>query len=68
MAMARNRLVVGLAKALLFVECQLESGTMNAANVAQKMNRLLFALQYQDLGGHVLGNEKLLESGAIAIR
>lgn len=67
-AMARNRLVVGLSKAVLVVECGLKSGTMNAAHVAQQMNRPLFVLQYQDGGEHVLGNEELLKSGAIAVR
>jgi DNA processing protein len=67
-AMARNRLVIGLSKAVLVVECQLKSGTMNAAQTAQKMNKPLFVLQYQDSGDHLLGNEKLLESGAIAVR
>jgi DNA processing protein len=67
-AMARNRLVVGLSKAVLVVECGLESGTMNAAHVAQQMNRPLFVLQYQEVGEHVLGNEELLKSGAIAVR
>jgi DNA processing protein len=67
-AMARNRLVVGLSKAVLVVECGLKSGTMNAAHVAQQMNRPLFVLKYQNIGEHVLGNEKLLESGAIDIQ
>jgi len=67
-AMARNRLVVGLSKAVLVVECGLKSGTMNAAHVAQQMNRPLFVLQYQEVGEHVLGNEQLLKSGAIAVR
>ena len=67
-AMARNRLVVGLSMAVLVVECGLKSGTMNTANVARKMNRPLFVLQYQEVGEHVLGNEQLLKSGAIAIQ
>jgi DNA processing protein len=67
-AMARNRLVIGLSKAVLIVECGLKSGTMNAAKVAQQMNKPLFVLRYQDVGEHVLGNEELLKSGAIAIR
>jgi len=67
-AMARNRLVVGLSKAVLVVECGLKSGTMNTATVARKMNKPLFVLQYQQSGEHVLGNEQLLKSGAIAIQ
>lgn len=67
-AMARNRLVVGLSKAVLVVECGIKSGTMNAAHVAQRMNRPLFVLQYQEVGEHVLGNKELLKSGAIAIQ
>lgn len=66
-AMARNRLVVGLSKAVLVIECGLKSGTMNAAHVAQQMKRPLFVLQFQNVREHVLGNEELLKSGAIAI-
>jgi len=67
-AMARNRLVVGLSKAVLVVECGLKSGTMNTANVARKMNKPLFVLRYQETGEHVLGNEQLLKSGAVAVQ
>jgi len=67
-AMARNRLVVGLSRAVLVVECAVKSGTMNTAHVARKMNKPLFVLQYQEAGEHVMGNQQLLKSGAIAIR
>lgn len=67
-AMARNRLVVGLSKAVLVIECKLKSGTMNAALLAKQMNKPLFVLQYQEKGEHLLGNQALLEAGAIPIR
>lgn len=66
-AMARNRLVVGLARAVLVVECKLESGTMNAAEVAQEMNKKLFVLKYQQVTEASRGNEALLQAGATAI-
>jgi DNA processing protein len=34
-ALARNRLVVGLSKAVLVAKCGIKSGTMNAAHIAQ---------------------------------
>lgn len=67
-AMARNRLVVGLAQAVLVVECKLESGTMNTARVTQQRNKPLFVLKYNAIGEHILGNEALLKKGAIMIR
>ncbi len=67
-AMARNRLVVGLAQGVLVVECKLESGTMNTARVTQQMNKPLFVLKYNEVGEHILGNEALLKQGAIMIK
>jgi DNA processing protein len=66
-AMARNRIVVGLSQAVLIVECKIKSGTMNTARVAKEMDKPLFVLKYSEAGEHVLGNEELLESGAIPI-
>ena len=47
----RNRIVVGLAKAVLVVEGALSSGTMVTASLAQKYGRKLFAV-----GGHIDSN------------
>lgn len=64
-AMARNRIVVGLSKAILVVECGEKSGTMNTAKVARAMNKPLFVLDYKEHPPP--GNRKLLREGAIPI-
>ena len=63
-AMARNRIVVGLSKAVVVVECGLKSGTMHTANTAQKTGKPLFVLQYSKNQEGALGNRALLEKGA----
>ncbi|MCD6335739.1 MAG: DNA-processing protein DprA [Candidatus Latescibacteria bacterium] len=63
-AMARNRIVVGLSKAVVVVECGLKSGTMHTANTAQKTAKPLFVLQYAKDHDGASGNRALLEKGA----
>ena len=63
-AMARNRIVVGLSKAVVVVECGLKSGTMHTAGTAQKTGKPLFVLQYSKDQNGALGNRALLEKGA----
>jgi DNA processing protein len=67
-AMARNRIVVALSKAVLVVECRPQSGTMNTVQVAREMKRKLFVLNYQSPDEFVGGNKLLIESGAIPIQ
>jgi DNA processing protein len=67
-AMARNRLVVGLAKVILVVECGVKSGTMDTAQRAQKAGKPLFVIEFQEPGEHAAGNLELIRQGAIPIR
>jgi len=63
-AMARNRIVVGLSRAVVVVECGLKSGTMHTAGTARKMGKPLFVLQYSEGHDGTSGNRALLEQGA----
>jgi DNA processing protein len=67
-AMARNRLVVGLAKAVLVVECSVKSGTMDTAKRAQAANKPLFVIAFQEPSESAAGNVELFKQGAIPIR
>jgi DNA processing protein len=67
-AMARNRLVVGLAKAVLVVECGVKSGTMDTAKRAQAANKPLFVIAFQEPNESAAGNVELIKQGAIPIR
>jgi DNA processing protein len=67
-AMARNRLVVGLAKAVLVVECGVKSGTMDTAERARKAGKPLFVIEFQEPGEQAAGNVELIRQGAIPIR
>ncbi|MDZ7289434.1 MAG: DNA-processing protein DprA [candidate division KSB1 bacterium] len=67
-AMARNRLVVGLAKAVLVIECGIKSGTMDTAKRTQTAGKPLFVIEFQEAGEQASGNVELLRQGAIPIR
>ncbi len=67
-AMARNRLVVGLAKAVLVVECGVKSGTMDTAERTLKAGKPLFVVAFQEPSEHAAGNVALLKQGAVPVR
>lgn len=67
-AMARNRIVVGLAKAILVVECTAASGTMDTARRARKAGKPLFVVEYRSQQATNAGNQTLLQQGATPIR
>lgn len=67
-AMARNRLVVGLAQAVLVVECGVNSGTMDTAARTRKAGKPLFVVAFQEPSEHAAGNVALLQQGAIPVR
>ena len=66
--MARNRLVVGLAKAVLVIECGIKSGTMDTAERTQKAGKPLFVIEFQEPNEQTAGNVDLIRQGAIPIR
>lgn len=67
-AMARNRLVVGLAQAVLVVECGVKSGTMDTAERTLKAGKPLFVVAFQEPSEHAAGNVALLKQGAVPVR
>jgi len=48
-AMARNRLVVGLAQVVLMIECGAKSGTMDTAKRTQAAGKPLFVIEFRSL-------------------
>ncbi|MDZ7266483.1 MAG: DNA-protecting protein DprA [candidate division KSB1 bacterium] len=67
-AMARNRLIVGLARAVLVVECGVKSGTMDTAERTRKAGKPLFVVAFQKPDEYAAGNVALLEQGAVPVR
>lgn len=57
----RNRILAGLAKALLVVECGRTSGTMHAVRFAERCHRPVYALASHSLPSRA-GNQLLLSS------
>ena len=67
-AMARNRIVCGLASAVVVVEARETGGTMQAARTAVDMPRPLFVAKFRDFDIHSAGNATLLATGAHALK
>lgn len=63
-AMARNNVIIGLSLALLVVEAGDRGGSLAAGTKALRMNRLVFALQFES---NPSGNAELIRHGAIAV-
>lgn len=61
--MARNRLISGLAKAVIVVQAGIHSGSMEAARRARQQQRAVIALDYPDYEG----NQALLRMDAIPL-
>jgi DNA processing protein len=66
-AMSRNRVIVGLGKALVVVEAGETGGTLDAGRQAIKSGKAVLALEFSE-GATPPGNRILHELGAIAIR
>ncbi|MEM6603553.1 MAG: DNA-processing protein DprA [Pseudomonadota bacterium] len=60
----RNRIISGLAKAVVIVEGGLRSGSLSTAYYALNQNRELFAVPGSPLDPRAAGPNKLLKSGA----
>ncbi|MGH3771532.1 MAG: DNA-processing protein DprA [Pseudonocardiaceae bacterium] len=63
-AMARNSVIIGLSRALVVIEAGERGGTLSAGQRALELGRRVIALQSSDMSP---GNDRLLESGAIAV-
>lgn len=60
----RNRIVVGIAKAVLIIEAEEKSGTMISADIALKENKPLFAVPGSIFSSTSRGANALIKNGA----
>lgn len=63
-AMDRNKIIVGLSKALIVLEAGMRSGTLDAGISALKYEKPLFTALYRDMYEFREGNEYFLKRGA----
>lgn len=63
----RNRLMAGLARATLLIECTEKSGTLITARLALDYNRDLLVVPGSIFGESSTGSNKLLRQGAVPI-
>jgi len=63
-AMGRNRIVCGLASAIVIVESQESGGTVHAAKKAFELGRPVFVIQFDEYDERSAGNPQLLRLGA----
>ena len=66
--LARNRLVAAQARAVLVIEAQLHSSTLNTVSHAQKLGRPIFTQVFDDISERISGNEMLQKEGAGLVR
>jgi DNA processing protein len=67
-AMDRNKVIVGLSRAVIVLEARDKGGTLNAGYCALQMRKPLFVAMYEDMNGERVGNQMLLEQGAVPLR
>ena len=66
-AVARNRIIAGLARAVFVIETRVRGGTMHTVKAAEGMGRRLLALKYENAPASARGNAVLLGRGATAV-
>lgn len=64
----RNRLIAGLARALVVVRAAAGSGTLHTARAARALGREIFVVPAPELGAAAAGGEELLAAGATPVR
>ena len=67
-AMERNKVIIGLSKAIVVVEAGEKGGTMNAGEETLKRKIPLYVAEYDDMPDDALGNKKLLQSGGKVLK
>ena len=68
-AMERNKVIIGLSKAIVVVEAGEKGGTMDAGEKTLKLQIPLYVAEYDDMPDDALGNKKLLiRPGATALQ
>jgi len=66
-ALARNRLIAALGRALIVVETTADGGAMNTVQWARELGRPVFAVAYQNPPEQARGNALCLARGAVAL-
>jgi len=67
-AVARDRIIAALGRALFVVETRRRGGTMHTVKAASQLGRPLFALKYRQPPESAAGNSVVIARGATAIR
>ena len=66
-AVARNRIIAALSRALFVIETRTRGGTMHTVKAAEQLRRPIFALRYQEAPENARGNSILLARNATEI-
>lgn len=66
-AVARNRIIAALGRALLVVETRTRGGTLHTVRASQDLRRPVFALKYRQPPDSARGNSVLIARGATAM-
>lgn len=66
-ALSRNRLIAGLSDVVFVVETDVGGGAAHTSSHAKNLGRMTFALKYRRPPASAMGNETILNQGAIPI-
>jgi DNA processing protein len=66
-AVARDRIIAALGRALLVIETRPRGGTLHAVRAAEQLRRPVFALQYRTPPESARGNSILIARGAVPV-
>jgi DNA processing protein len=66
-AMARNKIILGLSKAMIVIEAGEKGGTLDAGRSTLDANLPLFVVQYEQVVPEAAGNQILLSLGGISL-
>lgn len=67
-AMARNKMIAVLSKAMIVIEAGENGGTLNAGMTTLNLGKPLFVAEYSDMPLTAPGNEKLIKGGGISLK
>ena len=67
-AMERNKVIIGLSKAIIAIEAGEKGGTMHAGEKTLKRKIPLYVAEYDDMPSDAQGNKKLLQMGGKVLK
>lgn len=67
-AMNRNKTIIALSDVIMVVEAGETGGSLDAGHKTLEMNKALFVPQYMNIPESALGNNTLLNKGAVALK